>query len=304
MISLTACGYTALIDDRHGGNCLRLHRFGADALRTPEDETARERAPFFYGTPILFFPNRISSGRFAFGGREYALPVNEPETGCFIHGVMHETAFGIVRTEKDGASLLRRFTKEEGYLTFPHAFSVLLEYSLTEEGLALSVTVTNDSDTDMPAALGFHTAFRLPFSPRSDAGSVSLRLDAAAEYPRDPKTHLPDGTELTGNKDMAALRAGTFVPAARPVSALYKMGNDKEMTLTDPGSGVRVKYAAKRGYRYWMVFSPSPDFICVEPQSWLTDCPNGPLSREKTGFDFIAPGEKRIYETRMTIEKL
>ena len=304
MISLTACGYTALIDERHGGNCLRLHRFGADALRTPEDEADRKRTPFFYGTPMLFFPNRISSGRFAFGGREYALPVNEPETGCFIHGVMHETAFGIVRTVKARASLRRRFTNDERYLTFPHAFSVLLEVSLTGEGLTQKVTVTNDSDLNMPAALGFHTAFRLPFSPRSGAGSVSLRLDAAAEYPRDPKTHLPDGTELTDDKDMAALRAGNFMPAARPVSALYKMGNDKEMTLTDPGSGVRVKYAAKRGYGYWMVFSPSPDFICVEPQSWLTDCPNGPFPREETGFDCIAPSGSRVYETLMSIERL
>ena len=304
MISLTAHGYTALIDPEHGGNCVRLSRFGADALRTPAGEEARRKAPFFYGTPILFYPNRISGGRFTFESREYVLPVNEPSTGCFLHGVMHETAFEIVRSEKDGASFLRRFTREEKYLTFPHAFSVLLRYRLTGEGLTQTVTVTNDSGLDMPFGLGFHTAFRLPFTPGGEAGKVTMRLDTAAEYPRDQKTYLPDGTVLTDYPDREALARGTFVPAARPVSRLFKMGDDKTMTLTDPGSGVRVTYRAERGYGYWMVFSPSPDFVCAEPQSWLTNCPNGPFPREEAGFDFIVPGGSRVCETLMSIERI
>ena len=293
MISLTAHGYTALIDPEHGGNCVRLSRFGADALRTPAGEEARRKAPFFYGTPILFYPNRISGGRFTFESREYVLPVNEPSTGCFLHGVMH-----------DRAHLRRRFTSEDRYMTLPHAFTVDMGYHLTSEGLRQTVTVTNDSGLDMPFGLGFHTAFRLPFTPGGEAGKVTMRLDAAAEYPRDQKTYLPDGTVLTDYPDREALARGTFVPAARPVSRLFKMGDDKTMTLTDPGTGVRVTYTAERGYRYWMVFSPSPGFICAEPQSWLTNCPNGPFPREETGFDFIVPGGSRVCETLMSIERI
>ena len=53
-----------------------------------------------------------------------------------------------------------------------------------------------------------------------------------------------------------------------------------------------------------MVFSPSPGFICAEPQSWLTNCPNGPFPREETGFDFIVPGGSKVCETLMSIERI
>ena len=304
MVSLTAHGYTVLIDPEHGGNCVRLSRFASEALRGPAAPEDMDRAPFFYGTPPLLYPNRISGGRFTFEGREYVLPVREKETGCFIHGDLHRTAFHVIRAEKDRAHLRRRFTSEDRYMTLPHAFTVDMGYHLTLEGLRQTVTVTNDSGLDMPFGLGFHTAFRLPFTPEGEAGKVTMRLDTAAEYPRDQKTYLPDGTVLTDYPDREALARGTFVPAARPVSRLFKMGDDKTMTLTDPGTGVRVTYTAERGYRYWMVFSPSPGFICAEPQSWLTNCPNGPFPREETGFDFIVPGGSRVCETLMSIERI
>ena len=78
MIELKAHGYTAWIDPERGGSCIRLERFGADVLRTPEGPQNYENGASPWGTPLLFYPNRISGGCFEFEGREYRLPINEP----------------------------------------------------------------------------------------------------------------------------------------------------------------------------------------------------------------------------------
>ncbi len=305
MLELHAEGYTALIDPEHGGNCVRLSRYGAEILRTPKSAADRDESPFFYGTPLLFFPNRISEGCFVFEGREYRLPVNEPSTGCFLHGTMHRTAFEVIRQNEQSASLRYLATDREPYLTFPHAFEVDQEWSFSPAGLRQTVTVTNRSRLDMPVALGSHTTFRLPFTADSRPDEITMRLDTGAEYSRNMQTYLPDGKVFTDYPDRDALRQGTFVPAPCRMSRLFRMGSSKTLTLTDPRGHVQMTYEALKGYHYWMVYNGlSPDFLCVEPQSWLSNCPNAPFPREETGFDCLMPGESRVYETLLSIHIL
>ncbi len=303
MIELHAYGYTARIDPDRGGNCLCLNRFGADVLRTPASDADREREPFFFGTPLLFFPNRISGGRFEFEGREYRLPVNEPSTGCFLHGTMHQAAFKVIRQNEQSVLLRYMATDEEPYLTFPHAFEVDQEWGLSSEGLQQTVTVTNLSRLDMPVALGSHTTFRLPFTAGSRAEAVTMQLDTDLEYSRNMTNYLPDGKCSRQYPDQDALKQGTFVPAPHRMSRLFRMGKNRDLVLTDPESAIRMTYSALKGYGYWMVYNGiSPDFLCVEPQSWLSNCPNAPFPRNETGFDFLTPGENRVYETNLSME--
>lgn len=305
MIQLDSNGYTARIDPSRGGSCVQLSRFGADVLRTPSTVGDYETEPFFYGTPLLFFPNRISNGQFEFEGRTYKIPINEPDTGCFLHGMLHETPFEVIRSQTDGVMLLYRATPQAPYLTFPHAFTLILEWSLSAEGLLQTVTFTNDSDENMPVALAFHTTFRLPFSDAGKADAVSMKLDTSLEFSRNMKNYLPDGGCTSEYPDKQSMEEGTFYPAPRRMSRLFKMGQKKELILTDPCAGVQVKYAALQGYDYWMFYNGiAPDFLCVEPQSWLSNCPNAPFAREETGFDFLVPGEKRVYKTLLNIERV
>ena len=304
MIQLTGGGYTAWILPERGGNCVRLEKGGVEALRTPEKlEDIAKGNPYLFGTPLLFPPNRISGARFTFEGREYIFPLNEPKTGCFLHGTMHETPFQIAKQSQ--SALLLRYTATKGapYLSFPHAFTLTLSYTLSEDGLSQKTVFTNDSAENMPVALAFHTTFRLPFAPDGKPEDVRLTLDTSREFSRNMDTFLPDGgaaSEYPGKEEMAE---GSFVPTAHTISRLFAMGDRHEMLLTDAASGARVRYQASDAYGYWMVFNGgAKDFLCVEPQSWLSNCPNAPFPREEMGFAFIAPGESKAYETLMQIE--
>ena len=83
------------------------------------------------------------------------------------------------------------------------------------------------------------------------------------------------------------------------------MDESREMRLTDAKRGVQLIYRALPPYAYWMVYNGgSKEFLCVEPQTWVNNCPNAPFDREKTGFAFVAPGETKTYETIFTLTAL
>lgn len=305
MIELNHSGYRAVILPERGGSCVDLSRWEAHALRTPQDAACFRHDPFLYGTPLLFFPNRISGGRFTFEDRLYTLPVNEPATGCFLHGTLHETAFEVLRQRPDYAALGFRATGRTPYLTFPHAFTLALEWALNERGLHQKVTITNDSDRNMPVALAFHTTFRLPFVPESDPAQIRLQLDTCAEFGRNMQTYLPDGRVWQDFPNRTALETGTFLPALQKISRLFRMGQRRQMRLTDPAAGLQIHYQVSDSYGYWMVYrAENADYLCVEPQSWLSNCPNAPFDRYKHGFTWIAPGKTETYETQLSMERL
>lgn len=324
-IELRSHGYTAWILPERGASCVRLSRFGAEALRTPENDDCYRQNEFLWGTPILFLPNRISGGCFEFEGRMYRLPVNEPDTGCFLHGTLHRTAFSVVGSDismdaepypgepvwsfreddQSEKSVILRYeaTEEKPYLTFPHPFEVTVAWTLGEDGLRQRVTITNHSPLNMPVALAFHTTFRIPFAKESRPENVVLMLDTVKEYGRNMRTFLPDGRVWEEYPDQNEMERGVYLPSEHNISRLFRMGGRHEMCLTDRRSGVRVRYAVGETCGYWMVYNGgNQDLLCVEPQSWLSNCPNAPFPRETSGFDFIGPDEARIYETKMSIE--
>lgn len=94
MINLKSRNYTAVITPSRGANCVSLRNteYGAVILRELP-MGAKPDNPYLYGMPVLFPVNRISGGRFEFEGREYIFPINEPNTGCHIHGTLHSETF-------------------------------------------------------------------------------------------------------------------------------------------------------------------------------------------------------------------
>jgi len=304
MVTLKHGAYYAEILPERGGNCIRLSKNGIEALRTPQSpDTFRTDNPYLYGTPLLFFPNRISGGAFDFDGRTYTLPVNEPATGCFLHGTLHEEPFAIVEQTETTLRLQYTATKQKPYLMFPHAFTLELSYHLSDSGLAQTAVFRNDSDMPMPVALAFHTTFRIPFVPKGSPDTVRLTLDTAEEYGRNMANYLPDGTRYADHELQSMLDNGTLCPAAHTISRLYRMGSAHTMELQDRESGARIRYTAGDTYGYWMVYNGgNHDFLCVEPQSWLSNAPNAPFDRSETGFDALNPSETRTYTTNLSIE--
>ncbi len=304
IVTLSAWGYQADILPSRGANLISLTRpeYELRSVRTPHSLEDFSSNPFLWGVPILLPPNRISGAKFTFEGRDYHFPMNEPELGNFLHGELHKSVLRCIDRGKNYAVFLFRALPEAPYTTFPHAFTLLVAYSLEKDGMHQRISITNDSEQNMPFALGCHTTFALPFKEGGKAEDVRLFLGVSDEIERDMDTYLPTGRVVTDSPMRQEMLCGTFYPCKHTLSRHFVMDKSQEMRLMDPINGVQLVYRALPPYAYWMVYNGgSRDFLCVEPQTWMNNCPNAPFEREKTGFSWLAPGETRSCETIISL---
>ena len=296
--------YIAVIDTAHGANCISLRntRYNARILREPVAPYGEWDNPYLYGMPLLFPVNRISGGCFFFEGREYRFPVNEPATGCHLHGTLHAAPFR--ELEHDERHTVCAFRAKAGeYLGFPHDFEVRLIYELSDGGLSVTAEVYNRSSLNMPVFLGFHTTFQTQFCAESRPDAVRARVAVAKEYERDMTTYLPTGKMPPPDEVTRALDAGRFVPIRTPISRHYRAA-DGVMRLSDEDLGLSVVYESGENLPFRLIYcGGEAGSICLEPQTCLANCQNSPFSREENGFSHIAPSECAVYRTKIYIEE-
>lgn len=299
--------YRAEINLDYGGNCISLTHLptGIEVLRKPSSTQMLASSPLLYGMPMLFFPNRISNGRFMFEGREYVWPINEPERKNHIHGELYRTGFHVVSQSRTSIELEFIATRELPYLMFPHAFVLRQRYRVDSKGLHQEVTMTNNSDRNMPFGLAFHTTFKLPFIPGGDIRDVRLGLPIGREYLRDTTTLIPTGECLSNFSLRDALRGGTLQPNQHILSNFYSRENGKDMLLTDIKSGWSISYRADADYCFWMLWNGGRgDLLTVEPQTCLIDAFNVDRPFSEKGIIVIEPDSTIRLKTAIAVEKL
>ena len=247
--------------------------------------------------PILFPVNRIGGAQFVFEGRTYKFPVNEPKTGCHLHGCLHEIPFIAEEITSNSISCVYKATKERPYLDFPHSFQLVIRYVLTDKGLCQKVMIKNLSERNMPLLLGFHTTFQLPFLAGSRAGGQLIQADVAEEYERDDHTRLPTGRILEPDKISEELRSGQFTSYRQKVSRHYRCGRTGGLSITDVDTEISVVYENSAEYAYRLIYNGEGDeYICLEPQTCLVDCVNHPFPDE-TGLISLRPDEEKCFRS-------
>lgn len=252
-----------------GGTCFRLYnkKMQIEALRTPKNEEDRLTNVYLFGNPLLFPPNRIRGGKFTFDGRAYELPVNEPSTGCFIHGDLMNCAFDC-EVVSDNEIVFRYTAKSGEYMNFPHDFTIERHYVLNDGGLTEYTTIYNDGRQKMPVMLAYHTTFRLDFCRTDD---LRLQVAVSDEFLRDDK-FLPTGETANGRPRDIELCNGDYNPLSGQLSAFYKAeGNSIKLFNQIDLSGIEYEFDEHFGYR--MLYRGKNDcFAALEPQTCATDC--------------------------------
>lgn len=300
-IRMEGGGYVALIDVSHGANCISLRHLptGAVILREPTCDEGEPDNPYLYGMPILFPVNRISGGYFSLDGRDYRFPINEPQTGCHLHGTLHRTPFAVEARTRDRVVCSYRSASYHG---FPHDFEIRITYALSERGLLHQTEVINHSDARMPVMLGYHTTFNAAFAGSREA---LAEVGISREYERDMSTYLPTGRMPEPDAVTAALSEGRFSPFERPISRHYRASADGRMRLTDPSRGIRLVYENDAGYTYRLIYNgEANEYICMEPQTCAANAPNAPFGREEGGLTCIAPHASKNYVSKIYLEEI
>ena len=297
---LKSCGYTINVVPEYGMNCIKLTHENpfADILKTPQrvNVLAKDDA-FLFGIPVLFFPNRISNGKFEFEGREYVFPINEPEHNNFLHGDLHKLPFDVTEYDCRHIKGVYTATSRNPYMTFPHSFEFSIEYSIACGRINQIVSIKNTSDKNMPVALGFHTTFNL-------SETTELKIPAERFAERNMANYLPTGNFFDDFDLKDTLNNGVYQPFGKQVSMLFKLAG-KDIEIYDRRNETKIGYEFDEKFQYCMLFSrDGKDHICIEPQTWLSNCPNVVGERQKYGFDYISPNDTKIYNSFLSIEEL
>lgn len=277
-----------------GARCTGLVWRGGDVhiLREPP---AADDVSVLYGIPVLFPVNRISGACFNFDGRTYSFPVNEPETGCFLHGELNSYPFETVYSGENRAAFLYRADKSHPYLTFPHEFELIIEYILENNSLLHNVTIINNSEKRMPVMLGFHTTFAVDKNSRIGAET--------GEYIARNKDYLPTGIE-TDDETSKLLNEGNFNPCGKQISKHYHISGSGLITVTHPEKHLRIVYENDSKYRYRLFYNGDADgYICLEPQTCMVDCMHNDFGIE-SGLRVIEPGRSETYRSVIRAEEI
>lgn len=305
IFELKSHNYSAQINLSRGGNCIsfRNQKYKVKILREPDYSKELDN-PYLYGMPILFPVNRISGGTFEFEGRKYQFPINEPATGCHLHGELHKTEFELVEISENRMVCSYKADKENSYLNFPHAFEIKIEYELKEDGLYHKTEIINNSDYNMPVFIGFHTTFRVLFAEDSKPENIRVLAQISEEYERNMKNYLPTGAKPEFDEVSLSLNEGKFDPFVTPTSRHYRCGKSGKMVIYDAGNDLSVVYENDEKYKFRLIYNGNADeYICLEPQNCMANCQNSPFDRKEAGFDYIEPGKSKIYVSTIRIEK-
>lgn len=92
-----------------------------------------------YGIPLLFPGNRTKMGEFQFDGKMYRLPLNEPERGNHIHGLMFDAPFTVNRKTESCICAVYENVSER----YPVPFRMEITDFLSEKGFHRVVSILN-----------------------------------------------------------------------------------------------------------------------------------------------------------------
>lgn len=146
---ISAGGYEAVVSTF--GAALKSLRFSGreflDTFERPDEN------PVARGQVLVPFPNRIEDGRYIFEGEEYRLPLDEPERGHAIHGLVRRREWRVSDRSEAAVELRCDLPPSRGY---PFSLDLRIRYELSPSGLVVEMAAANTGDGPLPFGAGYH----------------------------------------------------------------------------------------------------------------------------------------------------
>ena len=274
-LSLSCGDWLLEVYPNFGMNATRLSYRGEEILRTPEGLAELQEKPYVFGTPLLFPANRTKGARFSFEGEEYTLPLNEPQRGNHLHGLMFDAPFEILEHTEN------RLVGEYVNLAerYPFPFKITITDSLNDSGYCRELTVENVGKKTMPYTLAYHTTFL----ERDFSAPVRERYEVDENY-------IPTGKMLPLNFQETEYVKGTS-PTDKIISGFY----------TIAGHTARIGkylYQFSQNFDNLVLYNAQgkEGILCIEPQAGAV---NGLNSHN---YQVLKKGESKTYTHKIELK--
>jgi aldose 1-epimerase len=146
---IAGAGYRAVVTE--SGAALRVLEYAGRSLVDGFDEG--QMSSNGRGQLLAPWPNRIEDGSYEFGGRSHQLGLTEPSRNNASHGLVRWAAWTVEEHAASSVSLTCRLMAQSGY---PWTLDLHVLYDLSADGLTVTQTATNLSDSPAPFACGAH----------------------------------------------------------------------------------------------------------------------------------------------------
>ena len=305
------CGkYTAVIAAFNGSNIMRMQdtENKIDFFRNNPDFTADDykKNAEVYGFPTLYLPNRLAGGVLKVSDYTYQFPCNDP-LGNHLHGFLHLREHKIVAAETTDTAAIAKTEyiydeKDPFFTTFPVSFKAEYTFTLSDEGMAYSFTMTNLSDRQLPYGVCNHTAMKGPFIEGGKAEDVRLYVPIGDKVELNARCIPTCDFKPLNNYDKNYL-SGSTIPVGMDIdNDMYFMEEGSVdgkpfygIVATDTATNKQIRYEVCKDFKFWIIWNDHGDkgYFCPEPMSWIIDAPNLPLSQSESGYMELAPGESK-----------
>jgi aldose 1-epimerase len=237
-------------------------------LDNEKDTEAFKEERWYRGVILLPFPNRVRDGKYDFEGRESFLPINMPNEGHAIHGLMYNKSFSIIEAgEENTITLQYDYGGGDGY---PFPCVVTYTFRLDEQKFTCKVEVKNKGVESLPLGIGWHPYFTLG----TDVDELLLKMPKVESICVDERM-IP-----TGEKDL--------FDDYEDASQIYDTEFDTGFQILDKGEVVvslhnqradvtleLFQTTGESGFNYIQVFTPpGRKSVAIEPMTCPTNAFN------------------------------
>jgi aldose 1-epimerase len=240
------------------------------------------------GQVLIPFPNRIQDGRYRFRGTSYDLPLDEPDLGNAIHGLVRWANWTPLRWRPSRLVMGLVLHARHGY---PFVLSLRVAFTLTLAGLRVRQTARNLGAGAAPYGAGFHPYLTVG-APLVD--DCSLTLPASSYLLADDRM-IPTGKASVTGTGLDFREPSTIGDVELDTGFTdLERGPDgtARIELAAPGGRPSLQVLLDRGYPYLQVFTgdglPEPRrrrALAIEPYTCAPNAFNNGL-----GLRVLEPG--------------
>jgi aldose 1-epimerase len=202
------------------------------------------------GQVLAPWPNRLDGGRYEFDGRRGAAPIDEPELGNAIHGLVRWLPWLLASKTDEAVALACVLHPQPAY---PWRLELGLDYRLLKDGLEVVARATNASAEAAPFGIGFHPYLTVGIS----VDDVRLTIPASRRLTTDDRA-LPVGEEDVAGTEFD-FTVGRPVGATRLDTCITGLarGSDgrSRARLESTGGGHGVEVWAEEAFGYLQVYT-------------------------------------------------